>query len=306
MATTFWARQRVLITLFMLALAGLFSGCNKPKIEDTDRTQSKLQEIQSNYDSGKNHKAAKEAARLVKDYPSSPYMERALMLQADSLYAKGDYYQAYETYDKILDQFGATDSFAYLIDRETDIAQRFLAGSKRRFWKIFWIPAAYEGLKILDDIDARWPGSEAGAKAIMLRADHYYRKGKFFEAEQEYHRIVVSYEKSCHFPRAMYQEAQSKYMQYEGIYYDTICLEEAVVLYNQFKERFPEKARSLEVDQRLAWIKDQQVQKEYEIADYYYRTGRIPQAVVYWNNVIEMDPQSEFAARSIENIKKAQ
>ena len=307
MATLVSARRKS-VFFIILIISALISGCSGPVIDNGSESEipRELAAVQTLIDSGSTRKACKKVIKWVKANPASEYMELGLKLEGDAFFARKEYYKSYLAYEKILNEYGATTYFSYAIEREIAIAQKFLAGQKRRFWKIFWVTARLEGLTILDDIDSRWPGSAAGARAIMTRADYFYDYEKYFEAEQEYHRLIVAYAKSCYYPRAMYREAESKLKQFEGVYYDSICLDEAQVLYQQYKLRFPADAARLNVDAKLEFISSEKVKKEYEIADFYYRTGKTRQAVIYWNSVIEMAPESDYAQKAIANIQKVQ
>ncbi len=306
MSALFSGRLKLMIlSLSLLVVAG---GCGKVASSPTVQVgvPGELSRVQEMIDSGSAKKAAKIASKWQKDNPVSEYYELAIKLEADAHYESREYYKSYLAYEKLLNEYSSTTYFSYAIERKIDIAQRFLAGQKRSFLGVFRVSARLEALKILDDIDARWPGSQAGAQAVMTRADYYFDKGKYFEAELEYHRILTSYSRSSHYPRAMFLEAESKLRQYEGIYYDSICLEEAVILFGQYKLRFPEEALLNGVDEKLSWITNEQLKKEYEIADYYNRTGRIPQAVLYWESVIELAPESEYAQKAVEMIQNLQ
>ncbi len=306
MAILYSTRLKSVSFLLLLFYAFLVGGCGQPVAEVSQGDiPAELTRVQQLLDDHKPAKAVKLSTKWLKENTVSDYIELGLKLQADAFYDNKQFFKSYQSYEKVLNEYGATTYFKYAINREIDIAQRFLAGQKRNFWTIFWVTARLEALKILDDIDARWPGSPAAARAVMTRADYYYDKAKYFEAEQEYHRVVVSYARSSHYTRAMYQEAQSKFKQYAGIYYDSICLDEALVLYSQFKLRFPDEAARLDIDSIISYINEEKIKKEYEIADFYYRTGKTQQAVIYWNNVIEMAPQSDYAQRALDNIQKA-
>ncbi len=294
----------ILSVLMMVLMSG---GCGKPSMNtNQDQMPEELTKIVDLYNEGKINKVCSLSKRWIKENPNSLYLEVALKTYADALYDKKHYYQSYLKYEDLLNQFGATSYFAYIINREMEISKLFLAGQKRTFWKFFRTSARLEGLKILDDIDSRWPGSKAAAMAIMLRADHFYERGKYFESEQEYQRITISYSQSCHFPRALYMLAESLKSQYQGCFYDDVCLDEAAVHYKQFLLRFPERAKDNAVEDTLAWIRLEKVKKEYEIADFYYRTGKTKQAVLYWQNVLEMAPESEYGQNAIRLIQDAE
>ena len=294
------------LLLSVIIITLIAAGCNKPVSNAvySDMIPDELKKIQTLYIQGHTKKVCKFSEQWIEDNPGSPHLEFALKLYADALYDREKYYEAYLKYEELLNQFGATSYFADTIKREIQIGKLFLAGQKRTLWKIFRVSARLEGLKILDDIESRWPGSKEAAKSIMLRADHYYQRHLYFEAEQEYFRILTSYKNSCHYPRALFCLAASKKNQYQGYYYDAVCLEEAEEYYKKYKLSYPERAAKLKVAQTLDWIRLEMVKKEYEIADFYYRTGKDKQAIIYWQSVFENAPETEYGQKAAELIQK--
>jgi len=269
----------------------------------TDKLPQQLGWALRQLEQGRAKKADKTVRKWIKAHPDSQSMDQALFIKAQALSARGLYYQAFLAYEKLLDEHSATSLFAPAVRGQVGIARRFLAGEKRKVWGFIATGAKTEALAILDRVVERWPGSEVAAQALVMQADHYYDKGRFLDAQPLYQLLVDDYPRTRYYPQAMLRNAQSTHGQYAGSAYDTSCLAEARVRYDQFRARFPEKITEHRVDECLARIDELQAEKEWQIADFYRRTGKSGAAGWYWNMIIQRWPTSQPAQRASQQLQ---
>jgi len=69
----------------------------------------------------------------------------------------------------------------------------------------------------------------------------------------------------------------------------------AIATYTDFMTFYPEDKRVPQVQQAIALMKAEQVRGNYKIAQYYETTKRWAGAVVYYNEVLQLDPNSPYA-----------
>jgi len=261
-----------------------------------------LAEVQKLLDEGRAKKAYKQVKKWIKAHEDSEVMDQALFLQAQAQFDRKLYYQSFEVYEEMLDGWGASSLFEAALYQQMEIARRFLAGAKRKVWGFIPASARTEGLEILDRVVERWPGSELAAQALMMQADYYYGRGRFIEAQATYQIVVENYTKSEYYEKSLLRNAESTHAQYRGPLYDSGCLTEARLRYEQYRARYPQRARELGIEQRIARIRWQEAEKHYKIADFYRRTHRDEASRYYADYVRAHWPGTEWA-RSIENEK---
>jgi len=252
-----------------------------------------LVEVREKLDQARPKAALKLLERWIAKNQDSIWRDRALFLQGQALFDRGLYYQAFEVYEKLLDEYGSSGFFQAALEQQMAIAKAFMSGKKRKVWKFIPVSARTEALEILDRIYQRWPGSELAAEALMLQGDYYYDRGRFIEAQQTYQLIVEHYQRSGFFARALLRNAEATHGQYLGSLYESGCLTDARIRYEQYRARFPEKARQIDVAARIEKIDQQQGQKCLSIADYYTRTGRYDSARYYNDYVAKRWPDAK-------------
>ncbi len=239
----------------------------------------------------------KKALNITDDWidqnEKSDFMDYALYFKGQSLFDSQLYYQSFEAYEELLNKHGASSLYSASLQMQTEIARLFIAGAKRVIWKTFPIGAQAEGIEILERVTERWPGSQLAGDALMTLADHYYNTQKYLEAQHSYQMLLDNYPQSSHYKMAMFQNAQATHGQYLGPNYDTLCLDEAIIRHNKFQHNFPQKAKELNVDDILNNIEQQKIEKDFQIAEFYRKTGKTDAAIQYWTLICKEYPNSE-------------
>jgi outer membrane protein assembly factor BamD (BamD/ComL family) len=242
--------------------------------------------VQKLLDEGSAKKAYKQVKKWIKANEDSEVLDQALFLKAQAQFDRKLYYQSFVVYEEMLDGWGASSLFEAALHQQMEIARRFLAGEKRKVWGFIPASARTEGLEILDRVVERWPGSELAAQALMMQADYYYDRGRFIEAQMTYQIVVENYTKSGYYEKALLRNAESTHAQYRGPLYDSGCLTEARLRYEQYRSRYPQRGQELGIAQRIQRIRWQEAEKHSEIADFYQRTKQ-QRASEYYQDYIQ-------------------
>jgi outer membrane protein assembly factor BamD (BamD/ComL family) len=66
---------------------------------------------------------------------------------------------------------------------------------------------------------------------------------------------------------------------------------------------YPDDKRVTEAEKSIAILKMEQVRGNFKIAQYYERTKRWAGAVVYYNEVLQLDPNSTYASVARQHIE---
>ncbi len=301
-----------------LVLTGLMfilsAGCadKKPKRQDVTLPMAEmgaplpgeLETAQANLDAGQNKKAYKSLAKWIEKNPRSPYMDRALFLKGNALFAREHYFDAYLAYDKLLEDYSASGHFEQAIEKELVIGKLFLAGHKRKILNFIPISARGDGLEILDKVASHWAGSELAAQALLAQAEYFFSVGRFSEAQSTYQLLLDSYPRVGNRREILLRSAESTHAQYKNSEYDTTCLREALIRYRQLLSLYPEYAAEREVAGRIERIQWQQALEMYDTAGFYLRTKRLGAAKHYWTLISKEYPETEWATLSNAMLEK--
>jgi len=300
----------VLITVMFTVM-----GCknyNDLKLTDAQRiemsvsTPEKIEKAQQLFDSGKYKSTAKVLSKWIKKNAyEHPYMDDALFLKGNACYNSERYYDALQTFEILLDKFGASEHYSEAMYKEVEIATRFLEGEKRRVFYIFKFSAVGDASEILTRIAARWPGSKLAVKALTIEADYYFDNNDYKEAQESYQLIVNSYSTTDKYQHALFRNAESTFLQYRAPIYESTPLTESRFRYTQYLLKFPVDVNSDTAQRRLIEIENLLAEKEYSIASFYAKTNKNEAAQYYYEQIIKQWPQSIWAQHSAEKLSLA-
>lgn len=260
--------------------------------------------IRNHADAGRHGKVVKLADAFVGKYPGDPSREEVMLLAGEAEMGRGRYYQAFEWFNKQLNEFPAGRYYERALDREFRVGEAFLAGKKRIVGKVIRLPATDEGLEILSRIAEQAPGSAIAEKALLRIGDHHYAKGEYLDAAGAYDNFLELFGKSGHVPYAMLQAARAIYASFDGVDYEETPLIEAAQRLQAFQVRYPEAAQKADAEEMLRRITDLRAEKAYATGQFYERTRRASAAAFYYRQVIDGYPQTQWAAKAAIDLQR--
>ncbi len=252
--------------------------------------QGELALIRQYVEEGKGLTAVNAAKKFLKQYPDAPEAEEVMNLAGAGEILRGRYFQAYEYYQKQLEQYPGGQYAERALEKEFDVAEAFLQGKKRIVLGIFYVPAQDDGITILGKIAEHAPGSNLAERALMRIADYHYNAQDYAEAAGDYDRYLDVFSRSPRAAYAMLQAAKSSYAAFRGVDWDDTPLLDARQRYQAYAERFPLQAEQANVPRTLETIRVTLAQKMYGIGVFYERIHRLDPAKFYYKKVIETYP----------------
>ena len=242
-------------------------------------------------------RARKLLRQWIKTNFDSPRYAEALFYYADAEFQLGNLMKAYETYERLLDDYGATELATRALRNEMVVAQVYLSGRWRKVWGgMIRLPAYEEALDILERLATnRAPDTPIAEMAIKLKADYYYSKGDFSDAEQEYARLAREFPRSRYVRLALLRSAQSAFASFHGVRFDDGALVEAEERFEQFRKKYPRAAEEEGVPLLLEQIRNSRAQKEYAVGRFYERTKHPRAAAFYYRSLIKYWPDTTWA-----------
>lgn len=239
--------------------------------------------------------ARKAFAAWFKTYPGSEFWPEALFYAAETEVSaedqeprSGHLIKAYEWLEELLDGWPGSELADRAIRKEIIIAELLLfKGRKQRVWKgMFWLSGQEEAIAMLDRIiDDRARDTPIAEQALRLKADYYYLRGDFEEAEQAYARLMRDFGRGRYAKFALLRAGESAMARFPGVEFDDSDLLEAEVYLRDFEQKYPQDAAEAMVPQRLARVNESRAEKDYRVAQYYERTKAIDAAVFYYRLV---------------------
>ena len=243
--------------------------------------------------------------KLKKHFPEIKGEDLDIFIKAEILFCKGKFVKAAKTYNKFLDkEYSESRLYDAALERQFQIAKAFLAGRKLRVLGIFKIKGYAEGVKIMEGITER-----AGDRAIALQAalaavKSYEDRKKYNEAHLKWSEISWQWKTGEIAKQALLGMAQNKYATYRGPKYNSTCLISAKSYYEDFKSRYLQDAKEIEIDTILEQIDEQLSYKQFLIGRFYQKIGNRQSANLYYDMVIQNWPLSSSAELAEEALNR--
>lgn len=243
-------------------------------------------------------KALAAVERFLARYPDDAACEEAMLLAGQADLDAGQYYQAYEQFEKMLDRYPNGRFLERALTREMDVANAFLAGKKRTVAKVFRLPAKDEGLDILRRIAEHAPSSLIAESALLRIGEYHYQQGEYAESADAYDEFLQLFPRSGRVPHAMLRGAQAMLASFKGVPYDETPLIEAEQRYKVIIDQYPAAARKARAKQALRQISELRAERAFQTARFYERTKRPKSAKFYYQQVVDQYPGSPWAAQA--------
>ena len=270
------------------------------------RAKDQLEVAEQAFTNGDYTVTSHAAHRVVKVWPLSDYAPRAEYLLGRCLEARGRDEAAFNTYQNIVKKYPRSSNYEDVLWRQYEISNRFLGGE---FFRVFWgylplYPSMDETAKMYGKIVDSGPYSAVAPHAQL-------RIGSAREKQKDYEAAVKAYETAADryhnrpaiAADAMYRAAFSYQKQATTSEYDQGTAAKAIAAYTDFMTFYPEDKRVAESQKAVVSLKAEQVRGNFRIAQYYEKNKQWTGAVVYYNEVLQMDPNSAYAAQARQRIE---
>lgn len=233
-----------------------------------------------------------------------PLVPEAYLLRGDAWAASGDEYEALYDYEALVRGYPGVPEFVTALERELDIAVRYVHGYKRKQLGVRWIDATTEGVELLIRIQERLPGSRLAERAAIELADAYHGRGDLELATQMYSIFLRNFPRSEYRRRAMVRLVDAQVRHYHGPRYDARGLREARDLVEDFREAYPADAdrEGLNTD-LLNRIDEQLAAQMLERARFYERRGDWVSSRFTLRRLVHRHPGTTAANEALETLR---
>lgn len=287
-----------LIPIIGLAAAGfLLSSCGGDS--DTPilagNTQAAVAEGEALYqrakqadDAGKTGRAIKLYDQTATRYPFAPSAAEARFRQAQMLEQKGDVLDAFEAYDKFLSRYPGSNLYTTALSRQTNMAQSAAEGEiKSSFLGLKTRLALKETVEMLEKVRDHAPKSRTAAKAQFSIGELYQSKRKSKEAIAAFRKLVADQPDSPEAPEALFRVGQILTEEAERGNQNLANIALAREAFNDYLIQYPGHRRNSEARQQISNLGGRDLQRSFDIAEFYLKTGKIEAAKVYYRDIVK-------------------
>jgi outer membrane protein assembly factor BamD len=248
------------------------------------------------------------AHRILRVWPLSDYAPHAQYLVGRCLEATGRDEAAFNAYQNLIEKYPKSSEYEEVLWRQYLIANRFLAGKWFKLWYyIPFFPSMDKTADMFSQIVKNGPYSDVAPHAQL-------RIGAAREMQKNYPDAVKAYETASDryynqptiAADAIFREGVSYTKQAETAEYDQGTAGQAIATFTDFITLFPNDPRVPQAQRAIAALKIQQVRGNLKIAQFYEMNKKWDGAIIYYNEVLQLAPNSSYAAlarKRIETLK---
>jgi len=208
-----------------------------------------------------------------------------MWLRAEALFAREDYYGAYEQYEDLIEQYAGSEHYQAAMRKEIEIAELYLGPARRRVLGLPLLSGETEAIEILRRVYEHQPAGDLADDAVLRIADYYWDKRQWNDAEEYYDKYCKEYPNGNAIQHAELRRAQTAIKRCRGPRYCTTSLRLAQDRLRQFQAKYPTAAAQHDVPAMLQELRDLQAQSLYEIAARYHRANQ-PLAAAYYAELL--------------------
>jgi len=269
------------------------------------RAKDQLQAAEDAF-TAKNYSVTLRAAhRVLRVWPLSDYAPRAEYLIGRCLEEDGKDEAAFNAYQNIIEKYPKSSQYNEVLWRQYGIAGRFLNGEWFRLWNTIPIYTSMdETAKLYDKIVANGPYSEVAPHAQLNIGAAREKQKNYADAVDAYNTAADRYNgQPLITADAMYRAGVAWEKQADTAEYDQSAAAQAIAAYTDFLVVNPDDKRVATAQIAITKLKAEQVRGSFAIAKFYEANHRWAGAIIYYNDVLQLDANSTLAAAARQRIE---
>ncbi|MCQ9208795.1 MAG: outer membrane protein assembly factor BamD [Omnitrophica bacterium] len=274
-----------------------------PKYAVKETPQKQFDWARGFFESEDYKRAIIEFEKLIRNYPLSKLASLAQFHIGLCYENKGKYYKAFEEYQLVIDKYPYTEKVEEIVEREYRIANLFYTGQKAKLFGVAMLPAKDKAIEIFAKVVENSPYGKYADIAQYKLGQCYIDMKDYINAALAFKKIIESYPKSPLVDDAKYQIAMCAASSTSGPEYNEEDTDKAINEFKDFVKRYPDSQMEKEARHFIDTLESQKAEKSFNIAQFYEKRGSLKSAVIYYEEVLEEYPQSEWAAKAMERLQ---
>jgi len=246
-------------------------------------------------DAGNASKAIKLYEKSADLSPSAPTSAQARIRQAQLLEKQGDVIAAFDAYQKFLERYQASNLYAGALKRQAEMAQSAADGEvKTSFLGLKSSLSTDKVVGMLEKVRDNAPRSATASKAQFTIGELHQSRKDDKEAIDAFRKLVRDYPDSKEAPEAQFRIGKVFVAQAARGNQNLATLDLAREALQDYLTQYPGHSKNAEAKQLLADLGGRNVQRTFDVAEFYLKTGEKESAKVYYRNVVKRTGSGEL------------
>jgi outer membrane protein assembly factor BamD len=271
------------------------------------RAKEQLEVAQAAFDNKDYSLALKAALRVSKVWPLSDYAPQAQYLAGRCYEAKGKDEKAFKSYQKIVQTNPKVPNFDEILQRQYEIANRFLAGKWFKLWGFIPIgPSMTRTAEMYEDVVKNGPYSKIAPLAQLKVGEAHEKSRTLGFKTPDYPAAAKAYELAAdryhdrpqYASDALYKEGLAYEQLARKAEYDQGSAGQAIAIMTDFMTLYPNDERVEAAQKKIGTLRNEQARGSYVVAKFYEKYKKWQGAMLYYNEVLLQDPDSTYASEA--------
>jgi outer membrane protein assembly factor BamD (BamD/ComL family) len=239
-------------------------------------------------ESGKKSKAIKLYEKTADRYPFAPSAGQARFRQAQLLDQEGEVEDAFDAYDQFLQRYPGSSQYMVALNRQASMAQAAAEGDvKNSFLGLKTKLSIEKTVEMLGKVRDHAPRSATAAKAQFTIGEAYQAKRKYKEAIAAFRQLVNDQPRSSLAPEALFRVGQIMMENADRGNQNQANLDLAREAFNDYLIQYPGHSRNAEARKAISNLDSRDLQKSFDIAEFYLKSGKPESAKVYYRDIVK-------------------
>jgi outer membrane assembly lipoprotein YfiO len=254
------------------------------------------------YEQDRLKEAKREFKKLLEHYPKSQQAAEAQYYLGAIKEKQSRLYEAYLAYQKVIDKYPFSSRINEVIEKEFRIAEKFMQGQKRKALGLA-LPVENPAIEIFKKVIENSTYGPLAAEAQYKLGLVLKSLSRFFEAEEEFNKVLKNYPQSEWVTATKFQIADCRGSISLSPDYDQEATREAKERFEDFVQTHPDVALSREAERNIQELRERQAKGYYDIAVFYEKQKAYNAAKIYYNIVLNDYPRSIWTTKASSKLQ---
>jgi outer membrane protein assembly factor BamD len=235
---------------------------------------------------------------VVRRFPRADIAPAALFNSARMYEKQGKLEKAFHDYQTIVERYPRSEHFEPALEAEYTIAKAYLDGRRVDVYGVPTIPSMAKAEEMFKKIVTNGPFSKIAPLAQYGIGQALEKSGSITSSVTAYQQVVDRYPNSEVAADAMYQIGYVYLQASRATGYDETAAVRAQEAFEDFLVKFPNSHKAPQAQDNLKTLQGRKSNDAFNIARFYDKQHNYKAAYVYYNEVLQQQPDSQQATRA--------
>ncbi|NNC88598.1 MAG: outer membrane protein assembly factor BamD [Akkermansiaceae bacterium] len=254
---------------------------------------------------GKSGKAEKTYDRVATKYRYSKVAPEARFRQAVLLDRKGEILDAFDAYEDFIQNYPSSSLYTQALSRQAVVAHAAADGQIKN--SFLGLKSRLDPKKItemLGKVRENAPQAPSAPKAQFAIGEVWESEKRAPQAIDAFEEVIDNYSTSTYAPEAQYRIGAILLNQAARGNQNQANLDRARHSFEDLLQQYPGSPRDADARARLREIASRDVQRSFDIAEFYFKKGEQTSAAFYYKEVIRNSPSGTLHDRAQQRLAK--